>query len=191
MMQRLTKIGSALALAALGALGLHAAGGDTEYSLKVGLVNPQGDLRTMTDKALGYGGELGWDFKPSKDMGIGFGLNAGYIVARGKKESRETFDAKATFAGVDLIYALGETPLTLRTGLQMISWDVTSLQPIFGTGAQGETAWKLGFRFGLEYRFTKAWSVSGMYDFSHWKTDMNANTGSNPSFATLMVGYKF
>lgn len=190
-MQRLNRIGSALALAGLGTLGLHAADGDSEYSLKVGLVNPQGDLRTMTDKALGYGGELGWDFKPTADMGIGFGLNAGYIVARGKKETRETFDAKATFAGVDLIYPLGATPLTLRAGLQVISWDVTSLQPTLGTGAQGETSWKLGFRAGLEYRFAKAWSVTGMYNFSHWKTDIDANTSSNPSFVMLTVGYKF
>jgi opacity protein-like surface antigen len=192
MMQRLTKIGFALALAALGTFGLQAADDETEYSLKVGLVNPQGDLRTMTDKALGYGGELGWDFKPTKDMGVGFGLNAGYIVARGKKESRETFDAKATYAGVDLIYALGDHPLTIRTGLQVISWDVTSLQPAVAmTGAQGETTWKLGFRAGLEYRFLKIWSVTAMYDFSHWKTDTDANTNINPSFVTLMVGYKF
>jgi len=191
MMQKLTKIGFALVLAAVGTTGLKAADDDTEFSAKVGLVNPQGDLRSMTDRALGYGGELGWDFKPTKDAGVGFGLNAGYLITRGKNEARETFDAKGTYAGIDLIYAIGETPLTIRTGLQMISWDVTSLQPTVGTGAQGETAWKLGFRFGAEYRFSKTWSATAMYDFSHWRTDTDANTGSNPSFVSLMVGYKF
>lgn len=191
MMKRLTKLGFALALVVTGTAGLRAADDDTEFSAKAGLVNPQGDLRTMTDKALGYGGELGWDLKPTKDMGIGVGVNAGFLLARGKKEARETFDAKATYAGLDLIYAIGETPLTIRTGLQLISWDVTSLQPTFGTGAQGETSWKLGFRVGAEYRFTKTWSLSSMYDFSHWKSDTNTNTSSNPSFVTLMVGYKF
>lgn len=190
-MQQLTKIGFALALAAVGSLGLKAADDDTEFSVKAGLINSQGDLRTMTKQPLGYGGELGWDLKPTKDMGIGIGANAGFLLVRGKKADYETFDAKATYGGVDLIYAAGNTPLTIRTGLQMISWDVTSLQPSLGTGAQGETAWKLGFRFGLEYRFTKEWSVSSMYSFSHWKTDTNANTTSNPSFVTLMVGYKF
>lgn len=190
-MQRLTKIGFALALAAFGTSGLKAADDDTEFSVKVGLINPQGDLRTMTKQPLGYGGELGYDLKPTKAMGIGLGVNAGFLLARGKKESFETFDAKATYAGLDLIYAAGETPLTIRTGLQLISWDVTSLQPAIGTGAQGETTWKLGFRFGLEYRITKMWSVSSMYNFSHWKSDTTANTSSNPSFVTLMVGYKF
>ena len=191
MMQRLTKIGFALALATCGTIGLKAADDDSEFTAKVGLVNPQGDLRTMTKQPLGYGGEVGWDLKPTKDLGIGFGFNAGFILARGKKEAYETFDAKATFAGLDLIYPAGGTPLTIRAGLQLISWDITSIQPAVGTGAQGETAWKLGFRFGAEYRFAKAWSLSGMYAFSHWRTDTNANTGSNPSFITLMVGYKF
>lgn len=191
MMQRLTKIGFALVLATSGLSTLKAADNDAEFSFKAGLVNPQGDLRTMTKQPLGYGGELGYDLKPTKDLGIGLGFNAGFILARGKKEAFETFDAKATFAGLDLIYAAGETPLTLRAGLQLINWDVTSIKPAAGTGAQGETAWKLGFRFGLEYRVAKAWSVSSMYNFSHWKTDTATNTASNPSFITLMVGYKF
>jgi hypothetical protein len=187
MMQRLTKIGFALALAIIGTSGLKAAD-DSEYSIKGGLVSTQGDLRSITKNAFGYGGELGWDFMPTKEAGIGVGLNAGYIVARGKKESFETFDTKASYAGVDLIYAVGETPLTIRTGLQVISWDVTSLQPV-GNGAQGETSWKLGFRFGVEYRVNKTWSASAMYDFSHWQT--TSTTQVNPAFLSLMVGYKF
>lgn len=191
MMQRLTKIGFVLALAAIGTAGLKAADDGTEFTVKGGLFNPQGDLRKMTQNAIGYGGEVGWDLKPTKDMGIGVGLNAGFVLARGKNKSYETYDAKATYGGLDLIYPAGETPLTIRAGLQLISWDVTSIKPAVGTGAQGETSWKLGFRFGLEYRINKDWSVSGMYNFSHWKSDLDANTGINPSFVTVMAGYKF
>lgn len=190
-MQRFTKIGLALVLAAFGTTGLKAADDTTEYSVKGGLINTQGDLRTITKNAFGYGGELGFDVKPTKEMGIGYGFNAGYLVARGKVQSSTTYDAKATYGGVDLIYAIGATPLTIRTGLQFITWDVTALNPPVGTGAQGETAWKLGFRFGAEYRFNKEWSVSAMYNISHWKNDLDANTGVNPSFIALMAGYKF
>jgi hypothetical protein len=191
MMQRLTKLGYALALVALGTTGLKAADNDSEYSIKGGLINTQGDLRTTTKNALGYGGELGFDVKPTSEMGVGYGFNAGYLIARGKIQSTTTYDTKATYGGVDLIYAVGATPLTIRTGLQFISWDVTALNPTVGTGAQGETAWKLGVRFGLEYRLNKEWSMSGMYSISHWKNDLDANTGVNPSFISLMAGYKF
>ncbi len=190
-MQRLTKIGFMLALATIGTIGLKAADSETEFSVKGGLFNPQGDLRSMTKNGIGYGGEVGWDLKPSKELGVGFGLNAGFALARGKNMPYETYDAKATYGGLDLIYPAGTTPLTIRAGLQLITWDVTSIKSTVGTGAQGENAWKLGFRFGLEYRLTKDWSVSGMYSFSHWKSDLEANTGINPSFVTLMAGYKF
>jgi hypothetical protein len=190
MLQRLSKIGLMLALPTLAA-GLNAADDGTEFSVKGGLINPQGDLRNLTRSATGFGGELGYDFVPTKEMGVGIGFNAGFLSAKGKKEAFETFTAKATYGGIDLIYAIGDTPLAIRTGLQLISWDVTSLKPSSGTGAQGETGWKFGFRVGGEYRINKEWSASALYSFSQWKSDVVAEVAVNPSYVSLMVGYKF
>ena len=192
MMQRHTKLAMVLALAALSPFALRAqAAAGTEYSFKLGLVNPQGDLRSLTHNSLGWGGEFDYDWLPTKETGVGVGLNAGYLVARGKRSATLNYDSKAAYAGVDLIYAITDTPLSIRSGLQLISWDITAMQDPTGSGAQGETSWKLGARFGLEYRINKAWSVSTMYDFSHWKSDTVNNMGYNPSFVTLMAGYKF
>jgi long-subunit fatty acid transport protein len=188
MIRRLTKIGYVLALTGI---GLAAADDGTQFSAKVGLISPQGDLHTLTRGSFGYGGELGYDLTPTKAMGVGLGFNAGFLVARGKNTNVETFDAKATYAGLDLIYPIGEIPLTLRAGLQLITWDVTSITADPGLGAMGDTSWKLGFRFGVEYQINKKWSVSSMYNISHWKADVTPNSGGNPSFVTLMAGYKF
>lgn len=191
MMKRLSKIGFMLAVATLGTVGLKAADDGTEFSVKAGLINPQGDLRNLTRSSIGFGGELGYDIVPTKEAGVGVGFNAGFLSCKAKDKAFETFTAKATYGGIDLIYALGETPLTLRTGLQLISWDVTSIKPASGTGAQGETTWKFGFRAGAEYRFTKEWSATAMYSFSQWRTDPDNNVAINPSFVSVMVGYKF
>lgn len=190
MMQRHTTIALALAMAAIGSCGLKAADNGTESSFKLGLVNPQGDLRSLTHNPLGWGAEFDYDWLPTQDAGVGVGFNAGYLVARGKRGATLNYDSKATYGGLDLIYAVGETPLTVRAGLQLISWDITALQDSTGSGAQGETSWKLGARFGLEYRINKAWAVSSMYDFSHWQS-IPPTSSYNPSFVTLMVGYKF
>jgi len=180
-----------LGVALLSAFALRAADDGTEWSVKGGLVNPQGDLRTLTKNAVGLGGELGFDILPTKEAGVGFGFHAGFLSAKGKKQEFETYTAKATHGGVDLIYALGQSPLTIRTGLELVSWDVTSLKPKLGTGAQGETTWKFGFRAGGEFRFNKQWSLTAMYSFSQWKSDTDANIAVNPSFVSLMAGYKF
>jgi len=190
-MKRLSKIGFTLAVATLAAAGLNAADDGTEFSFKGGLINPQGDLRKLTQSPMGFGFELGYDLVPTKEMGVGLGFNAGFLSAKGKDMAFETFTAKASYGGVDLIYAIGETPLTIRTGLQLISWDVTSLTAPAGTGAQGETGWKFGFRVGGEYRFSKQWTATAMYSFSQWKSDTNTNIAVNPSYVSIMAGYKF
>lgn len=191
MMQRLSKIGFILAMATFGTVGLNAADDGAEFSVKGGLINPQGDLRKLTRNSIGLGGELGYDIVPTKDMGVGVGFNAGFLSCKGKDQVFETYTAKATYGGVDLIYAIGETPLTIRTGLQLISWDVTSIKPATGTGAQGETGWKFGFRVGGEYRFNKQWTVTAMYNFSQWKSDIDTHVAVNPSYVSVMAGYKF
>jgi hypothetical protein len=191
MMKGFSKIGFMLAVATLAAAGLNAADDGAEFSVKGGLINPQGDLRNLTQSAIGFGGELGYDIVPTKDMGVAIGFNAGFLSAKGKEKAFETYTAKATYGGVDLIYAIGATPLTIRTGLQLISWDVTSIKPASGTGAQGETGWKFGFRVGGEYRFNKQWTATAMYTFSQWKSDIITHVAVNPSYVSVMAGYKF
>lgn len=191
MIQKSSKIGSVLLGVLLGTAAVAASAEGTEYSVKGGLINPQGDLRKLTQSSTGYGAELGYDILPTKDEAVGFGLNIGFLSAKGKVKPFETYTAKASYGGADLIYAVGQTPLTIRAGLQMISWDVTSLKPAIGTGAQGETSWKFGARVGAEYRFGKQWSATAMYSFSQWKSDVETNVAVNPSFLSVMVGYKF
>jgi len=191
MIQKFSKIGSVLLGALLGTAAMCAAAEGSEYSIKGGLINPQGDLRNLTRSSMGYGAELGYDLLPTKDDAVGFGFNVGFLSAKGKVKPFETYTAKASYGGVDMIYAVGQTPLTIRAGLQLISWDVTSLKPVIGTGAQGETSWKFGARVGAEYRIGKQWSAMAMYTFSQWKSDVDANVAVNPSFVSVMVGYKF
>jgi hypothetical protein len=203
------------AAAGLAAGGLH--GQETEYSAKLGFFGGIGDLRTGTTqidrgstyptryesvpilgtKGLGpknIGIELGWDLKPGKDLGIGMGVQAGYVVIRADKDVPWGATAKTTFIGVDLIYQVMKGPLTLRTGPVLSSWDITQARPWnpvtksaapASTGALGETAFKLGWRAALEYRINGQWSASAVWVTSSWKTAVN------PSYIGVQAGYKF
>jgi hypothetical protein len=215
------RIGSALVLLLAGGMSLGAQ--DYEQTIKFGLINPQGDMRQLTQSAVGYGFEYNLDILPSKEAGIGVGFAAGWFNSEGKKSftgsalepTGNPYDAatgtvpdpmylngaatvKSTWIGIDLLYAVENTPLTIRTGPIMASWDVTQLHPIYpNTGAMGETGFKLGWRFGLDYRFSKSWSGSIFYSQAHWQNltndSINPNNEfqSNPSWVSIMAGYKF
>jgi long-subunit fatty acid transport protein len=203
---RYNLFGLAVAAAALAPVGLVA--GDGEFSAKVGIVRPLGDMLTgysqtgligstgpttgyaripvMATKATGFGFEVGYDWTPDKDNGMGWGLQAGFHKADGNTNVSYGADVKTGVVGADLIYQVLNTPLTVRTGPMLSSWDVTQKKPATGqTGALGETTWKLGWRLGAEYRIAKDWTASLIYGQSSWKT------GINPSYLLLQAGYKF
>ena len=209
---RLNLLGLA-AVAALATGGLQAQ--DSQFSFKFGLLSPMGDLKTGTTqvdrgssspaprysavpvlqtKGPGYNLELGWDLLPTQDLGIGIGVQAGWMSFRADKSVVYGAAAKASYFGMDLIYQVQDTGLTIRTGPLMASWDITqktglnpaTQQPVPGSfGALGETNWKLGWRLGAEYKITPKWSVTAIYGFSSWKTAIN------PSWLGVQAGYKF
>jgi len=212
------------------ALGLLMASGaslgaqDFEQTVKAGLINPQGDMRVLTQSPLGFGLEYNLDLKPTAEAGIGIGMVAGWFNAPGKKvhgaflqpngaptDSNGNVDPmyvdgtcniKAAYVGADILYAVTGTPVTIRTGPTLVTWDITQRYPagtingiVYG-GAMGETTWKLGWRLGADYRISKEWCASIMYSQAHWlNTTSSVNSAnvfqSNPSWVTLMAGYKF
>jgi hypothetical protein len=156
---------------------------DSEFSAKFGLLSPMGDLKTGTtlvDRGSSYPTrydnapvlqtkgpasniELGWDLIPSKELGIGIGVAAGFMHFDADKNVVCGAQAKAGYFGVDLLYQLMQTAVTIRTGPLIASWDITQVspvnpvnqQPITGSsGALGETTRKLGWRLGAEYKIT-------------------------------------
>ncbi len=203
---RYNLIGLAVA-AALAPVGLRAE--DGAFTAKFGIVRPLGDMLTgysqtglgagatgqttsylripvAATKATGFGFEVGYDWDPDKDSGIGWGLQAGFHKADGDTNKAYGADTKTGVFGVDLIYQVHATPLSVRTGPIMSSWDVTQKKPPVGqTGALGETTWKPGWRIGLEYRITPKWTAGATYAWSSWKT------GINPSYLLLQGGYRF
>lgn len=204
---RYNLFGLAVAAAALAPVGLQAQDGG--FTAKFGFVRPLGDMLTgydqtptasgtpgqttgylrrpvMATKALGYGFEVGYDWKPEKDSGLGWGIQAGFHKADGDTNKAYGADVKTGVIGADLIYQVFSTPVTVRTGPILSSWDVTQKKPPTGsTGALGETTWKLGWRIGAEYQITPQWSATAMYGWSAFKA------GINPSYLLLQAGYKF
>lgn len=206
--------GLAMAMA-LATGGLHAQ--DSEFSAKFGFFGSIGDLRTGTaqvdrgsamqtryesvpvlaTKGLdlqNIGVELGWDLKPGKALGLGVGFHAGYIVIKANKDVPWGANAKTGFFGADLIYQVANTPLTVRTGPLLSTWDITQVSPwdpvtkkpaTGSTGALGETTYKLGWRLAAEYRINAQWAVSAVWANSAWKYAVN------PSYVGIQGGYKF
>jgi hypothetical protein len=211
-MQRFKKIGLALVLGTLGTVGLRADDA-FEYSAKFGWVNSMGDMHTLTKNSMGTGAELGLDWKPSKEMGVGIGSYVNFVQSKGKSNGSRTYTAKGTSLGLDLIYQVGELPLWIRTGPQVTSWDITNLKPFNAgdNGAQGDTSrFKPGWRLGAEYRISKQWSATVMYTASTFGQIADpSNEGLtpeetadpqgkgvlmkqvHPSYLTVMVGFKF
>lgn len=203
---RYNLLGWAVAAAALAPVGLQAQDGG--FVAKAGFVRPFGDMLTgyaqtgltgatgpttgysrvpvLATKALGYGFEVGYDWKPDKDTGLGWGLQAGFHKVDGDENVAYGANVKTGVIGTDLIYQVANTPVTVRTGPMLSSWDVTQKKPPTGqSGALGETTWKLGWRIGAEYQITPQWSATAMYGWSTWKS------GINPSYLLLQAGYRF
>lgn len=200
------------AAAAMATGGLQAQ--DSEFTIKLGLLNPMGDLKTGTtqvDRGSSYPTrydnapvlqtkgpatniEIGWDLVPSKDLGIGIGVQAGFMNFPADTSVPYGATAKAGYFGVDLIYQFAQTALTIRTGPLMASWDIqqktgvnpATQQPVSGSsGALGETTFKLGWRLGAEYKITPKWSAGVTWGFTGWKTAIN------PSWLGVQAGYRF
>lgn len=204
---RYNLFGLAVAAASMAPVGLHAQ--DGEFTAKIGILRPVGDMLTSyaqtptasgpsgtttgylkypvaATEATGYGFEVGYDWKPDKNGGIGWGLQAGFHLAQGDTNKPYGASSKFGVIGADLIYQVHSTPVTIRTGPTLASWDVTQVHPPTGqTGALGETTWKMGWRIGGEYRITPKWSASVIYGWSAWKS------GVNPSYLLFQGGYKF
>lgn len=165
---------------AASALPLAAEDKSVNFQFKAGWVNSQGQLRTLTQNPIGYGGELAlnWRFNES---GFGFGFHGGFNNVKAKKISGLTTDtAKIGIVGVDFQYPIGKS-FQFYSGPVLATYDVTDSSSL----PAGENAWKLGWRAGLQYDINNEWGVTMNYTQTAWKA------GVNPSFATLMATYKF
>ena len=181
------------ALVALSAVAAYAGEDATPFTAKLQLVSPQGNLRQLTGSAIGYGLELAWDFNQGNYLS--FQAHADHFVVRGKKTGGlEKFDAKGTFIGVDARYqtAFG----TVFSGPVIVTWDIYG-EPTAagGTGALGESGWKLGWRVGYDYPVNKTWNVGISYTVAEYKSTQGAVANRvsplNPSFVKVGVGYQF
>lgn len=184
-----------LAACVLGLLGASLSAQSTEYSLKAGLVNAQGDMVNLTQRHLGYFFEGGVKFTLS-EPNLSFYLHGGHLIVRANKEPNTNYvDFKDTWVGADLLYPIGTTKITLFTGPTLNSFDVKAMK----TGAYPDTSWKFGWRVGGKYTITKHLSADLVYNFAEWTRFQTKNFNGtlnpvgayNPSWLTAGVSYTF
>lgn len=177
----------------LGLTTLAASAQDTgNYQAKISFISPQGDLRILTQKSSGYGFELGANLV--RGEGLELWLHGEFqSVSRKVVEGSTTYDAKSSIAGLDLKYVVGDAKIF--TGPVVATWDARGNN---GAGPVGETAWKLGWRVGVEYPIYKNWGAAISYTATEWRSDSNDPAGairglnpSNPSFLAVSATYKF
>lgn len=170
----------------LGAISLPLTAGEPPRPFYVSgaIINSQGDLRTITQNPLGFGGELGFRYTP-KDFGIDLVGHIGYLVINQDKKDATSSNAtaKAGHFGAGLSYPVGKWPVAVEFGLVMQSWDIGNLYST--TGGRGETSWKLGGRLMVTYDITDRWGANLGYTFSEYLS------GVNPSYVTVGAVYRF
>lgn len=159
--------------------------GPLSYYVQGGLINSQGDMRTLSKNPIGYGGEVGMQYNPA-DLGIGLIGHVGFLVSPMKTKSADAnnYTVKAGHFGFGLAYPLGKLPMTLEASLMMHSFDVANGY-MAGGGTLPDTSWKLGLRLMARYSITKQWGAGLGYTASEWVA------GKNPSYMTVCAVYKF
>ena len=167
----------------------------TEYSVKAGIVNAQGDMVNLTQRHLGYFFEGGAKFTFAEpDLSIY--VHAGHLTVRAKKEvAANNCDVKDAYFGVDLLYPFKNAAFTIFTGPTLNTFDVKAM----ATGGYPDTSWKFGWRLGAKYQVTKNVGVDAVYNFAEWtkfqtKTvsrALNPIAAYRPSWVTIGVSYTF
>jgi len=184
-----------IAISLLALLGSVLPAQSTEYSVKAGLTNAQGDMVNLTQRHLGYFFEGGVKFTLT-EPDLSLYVHAGHLIVRAKKDPlANNVDMKDTWVGVDLLYPVKRTPLTIFTGPTLNSFDVKATK----TGSYPDTSWKFGWRVGAKYQISKQFDVSAVYNFAEWtkfqtKTAAGATNPTaayRPSWVTVGVSYTF
>jgi hypothetical protein len=144
----------------------------------------------------GYGLQVGYCFHP-ENYGVSFLAYLSHQVLPGKdKPEQTTYDMAANLVGVDLIYKINSTPLSVFTGPSVHSWRVTQRGPGSISADQVDQHWKPGWRLGLGYRISKGWSVSTAFTQTAWRsrTDQDYVQGLNPSrpaYWSFLANFRF
>jgi hypothetical protein len=164
-----------------------------DYRLKTGLVSAVGDMVNLTNRHLGYffEGGVNLDLQSPK---LALFAHVGHLaVRRDELDAGNYADVKNTWVGVDLLYPVNKK-FDLFTGPTLNTWDVTAL-----TGPYDDTSWKLGWRLGGRYAFTKHWGVEGIYNIAEYARLQRKNRNGTlkpvealrPSWFTVGVSYTF
>lgn len=179
--------------------------------LRLGLMNTQGDARTMTLKPWGTALEAGLTLSP-EGYGVDLRPYVGLIKTNGKENvtGRINYNLQAMHAGLDVIYKPFDTlPIKVFLGPSLHMWSierklavindelVPSEEPV------GERGAKMSFRIGATYDINDKWSVNASFTQSEWRSSSeheNAvkggiwETGFNPgrpAYFLVTAGYKF
>ncbi|MDP2875147.1 MAG: outer membrane beta-barrel protein [Holophaga sp.] len=167
----------------------------TEYSVKTGLVNAQGDMVNLTQRHLGYFFEGGVKFTLT-EPDLSLYVHAGHLTVRAKQEDlANNCDVKNAWVGLDLLYPVKTTGLTIFTGPTLNTFDVKAQK----TGAYPDTSWKFGWRLGTKYQITKSVAVDAVYNFAEWTRFQTKDrlgalqpmAAYRPSWLTVGVSYTF
>lgn len=184
-----------IAFSLLALLGSALPAQSTEYSLKTGLVDAQGDMVNLTKRHWGYFFEGGVKFTLAQPE-LSFQVHAGHLIVRAKKQPGTNYvDFKDTWIGADILYAVKDTKFTVFTGPTLNSFDVKAMN----TGAYPDTNWKFGWRVGTKYQISKHFATDVVYNFAEWARFQTKNANGslnpvaayNPSWFTVGVSYTF
>jgi opacity protein-like surface antigen len=183
---------STLCLALVPCLAASAQDAD-HIVLSAGLMFAQGNALDLTAKTSGgYGAEVGYQFSP-KDYGVDFLVYGGWkkLPAAKATADRATYALMGPHFGVDLVYRPWDTlPLTLSTGPSAHVWQVE--QQAVANGNMGDQGLKLGWRVGVAYDVTKAWSIGLKYTLTEWRSNPDSGIPpTRPAFVSFVAGYRF
>jgi len=184
---------------------------DTGLDLRAGLMNTQGDARTMTLKAWGTALEAGYTTRP-EGYGVAFRPYLGLVKTNGKEgvTGRMNYNLQAMVGGVDLVYAPFPSPaFEVFLGPSMHLWSIERKQALINgelvpaEEPVGERGAKMGFRLGATWHFQPGWHASVSYVQSEWRSTTeheNAVTGGTwetgfnpgrPGYMLMTIGHRF
>lgn len=177
-------------LAATAACGLAQVSVGSCY-VKGSLISPQGDMRVLTRANIGWGAEFGVVLTLPEAKDVDFGFHADFLSVARKDKVYETFTTKGSMVGLDMRYHLPAN-LLIYAGPVLTAWDVTGRV----RGAAGDTAYKVGYRAGVQWDFRPEMGVGVTYHLSEWQAKAaqpreNGLNPGHPSYVALSFVYHF
>ncbi len=161
---------------------------------KAGLVKPIADLKKASAKPFGFHAEAGYEFSP-KDYGVTLLVYGRFMYlqheALDKPGSRNVRDLAL---GLNVMHEWQGSGMVFRLGPELHKWRIRD--PRMNPETYATNGYKLGFRAGLDWNFSKTWLASLDYSLAEARsTSAQVLTDGinplNPSGFALQVGRRF